>query len=74
MSLMTVKPMFLRPQTRSGARSKPCLGQGLPTVCPLGPRLGHLATALAQPLQVVTHSGWFQGIGFTLELASRCGL
>lgn len=49
-----------------GGESKSCLGQGLPTVRPSGLRLG--------PAPPRTHSAWCQGIGSTLELASRCGL
>lgn len=74
LSLRPVKPIFLRPQTRSRGKIEVFLGQGLPTVCPSGPRLGHPVTALEPPSRWVTHSAWFQGIGFTFELASRWGL
>lgn len=37
--------------------SKSCLGQGLPTVRPSGLRLGHPATASAQPLHALTQPG-----------------
>ena len=70
LSLRTAKPIFLRPWTSTGSKIKVSLGSGPPESPPLGCGLGHPATAL----RVVAHSAWFQGIGSTLELASRCGL
>ena len=65
-----VRPILLRLRTSSGCKIKVLCGPGLP-VCPSAP--GPARSPHHGP-PGVTHSAWFQGIGSTLELASRCGL
>lgn len=73
-SLMTeLSPSSVIDQIGGWGGIKVLLGSGPPNSPTLGSQAGPPCHGLG-PAPPRTHSAWCQGIGSTLELASRCGL